>query len=68
MSDTQTSEWIEHDGKGIPVGIRLDDEVQRKYRDGVVGSWMSTREAQNLGMWTHRNSDDDIVAYRVVKP
>lgn len=66
MADTQTSEWIEHDGKGMPVGI--DDVVQRKYRDGLVGKWLSTRKAQNVEMWTHRDHDDDIIAYCVVKP
>jgi hypothetical protein len=65
---SKQDEWIEHDGKGFPSTIGNDEKIQRKYRDGLVGQWRTNREAQNLEMWTHKDDDSDIVAYRVVKP
>jgi len=68
MTDAEKSEdgWIEHGGKWIPVGF--DDVVIRKYRDGLVGAAMSTRDAGTPELWTHREWYDDIIAYRVVNP
>lgn len=67
-----TSEWIQHDGKGMPVGAQ--EMVEITCRDG----WMSKRPtwAEELtdaaeetgGMWVHGGYGTDIISYRVVPP
>lgn len=67
MSDTQTSEWIEHDGKGMPVDG--DTIVCIRMRDGdeTPASWNTAAE-EWIWTWGERDRTGDIIAYRVVKP
>ena len=76
MSDTQTSEWIEHDGKGMPV--RQDEFVVVKFRvpgDGfdlqrpTQARWLDMSGGEtSLWVFSDKYPEDDIIAYRVVKP
>lgn len=73
MTDTQTSEWIEHDGKGMPVDG--DTEVEVRFPDGFVASAVSasywhgrTDEASSWVVPRWGNRGARISAYRVVKP
>ena len=64
------SEWIEHDGKGMPVDA--DVRVFVKTRDGWTdedfdeawraGSWGGEDETSN---WIHFGNHAEIVAYRL---
>ena len=64
MSDTQTSEWIEHTGKRRPV--HKDERINVQFRGGSRLDWYVV-DAGVLD-WVHRGNSSDIVAYRVVKP
>lgn len=69
-----TTDWIEHDGKSIPVDA--DTLVYVKFRDGkssvnpdpVMASWWHGSGGV-ASCWLHNdhNCNADIVAYRVVK-
>jgi hypothetical protein len=69
MADTQTSEWIEHDGGGMPVG---DDEIVHiRMSCGWCDENMEASEA-HFWNWDWPEYPDpsplDIVQFRVVKP
>lgn len=77
MTEAQTSEWIEHDGKDMPVdGKTL---VLCRFRDGTdeeaegdpptLASYWHDDDLE-CSNWFHGNSQcgAEIVAYRVVKP
>ncbi len=77
MSDTQTSEWIEHDGKGMPVPD--DTLVLCRFRDGTDEEQKGSPPVRasywhddylDYSNWFHapRPCGAEIVAYRVVKP
>lgn len=62
------SEWIEHDGKGMPKHMTNSTPVQVKFDDGSVA------EPMPAGFWDARPSNweshrgiSEISAYRVVK-
>lgn len=64
--------WIEHDGKGMPVDG--ESKVYVKCRDGwsddirtiLLPAKYWHNDDPELSMWVHKESDYDIVAYRVV--
>jgi hypothetical protein len=67
------SEWIEHDGKGIPVPANTEVEV--RFRDGDPVGTLEPKLAWTWGEnsidsnWVHHPklpSRDDIVAYRII--
>ncbi len=74
MTDTQTSEWIEHDGGPMPVDaetlviVRFRDgreELERQASKAIF--WGDGSDVDSN--WSHEApSESDIVAYRVVKP
>lgn len=64
MGDTQTSEWIEHNGKRRPV--HKDERVTIQLRGGKRLS--DPVISADMLDWVHRGIASDIVAYRVVKP
>jgi hypothetical protein len=55
--------WIKWHGGENPVGQSV---VVRKYRDGLIGAPLSTREAGTR--WQHTGDDGDIIAYRPTSP
>ena len=63
MASGKEQEWIEHDGKGMPVG--LQQRVAVRHRNGIVGKVMA---AKFYG-WGHRPDAPgyDIIAYRIVE-
>jgi hypothetical protein len=77
MTDTVTilkaSDWIEHDGKGMPVSP--DTKVIVRFRDGEEEGPDQAEYAECWGMcgcgsnWSHEfPSPSDIVAYRIILP
>lgn len=62
------SEWIEHDGKGMPF-IPTQTMVDVWFRDGRMDKGFSAGWYAPWGgshdHWTHENSKRDIVAYRL---
>ena len=71
--NTEGGEWIEHDGKGMPVDGEAVVDVM--FPDGEVvtahkaGFWdYSDRNSSNWVVPQWGNSGSRIIAYRVVKP
>lgn len=69
MTDT---EWIEHDGKGLPVPE--DTLVLVKYRNGINGEDIRPQRAYKWGaggVWSNWNHavpcGSDIIAYKVIE-
>lgn len=69
----QMGEWIQHDGKGMPV--RPETSVQIKARNGYSeDGWNSAETAafwaedERDGGWNWKGQGGDIIAYRVVHP
>lgn len=71
----QNSEWIEHDGKGMPVDSKVLVDV--KFRDGAedcydrtAGFWhdFETEDHSNWVSDQRSPCSDDIVAYRIHTP
>ncbi len=67
------SEWVEHDGKGMPVAedcfvlVRFRDRSPHYENSGserMAGSWHSN--VPRYSNWHHEGTSGDIVAYRVV--
>lgn len=76
MTKYTYSEWIDHDGNGMPVGP--DVLVAVKFRDGFdwyedfplcADNWHSNI-SPNFSNWHSLNDDDDalITAYRIATP
>ena len=60
-----SGEWIEHDGKGMPVGA--DVLVQVEARDGLSQMTPTqARDVSNLFLWDGDRPAWDIVRYRIV--
>lgn len=66
------TEWIEHDGKGVP-DLPKGTEVYLRFRDGVGENWSPEEfdywlpdSSDPRDYWTADGSHNDIVAYRVV--
>lgn len=69
MGDGSLSEWIEHDGKGIPVDA--DQPVFVKFASGWKDEHLGHSQASYWEWeWERVGTPwpSDIVAYRVVKP
>lgn len=72
MADTQTSEWIEHDGKGMPVPpetkvyVRFADS-ETDERD-MTGQFIPPERADWWGESWVCDPEREISHYRVVKP
>ena len=70
--NTEGGEWIEHDGKGLPVDV--DADVTLLFRDGDTrtgraGFWHDDGSAEcSNWIWFGGEPEIDIIAYRVVKP
>lgn len=65
MTDTSSmveipDDWIEHDGKGMPVSKYERVEIRNAYGEEIAGR-------ANEFEWVH-GRDCDIIAYRVVSP
>lgn len=66
----ENGEWIEHDGKGMPVGG--DTRVEVRFRDGFEGSitnavYWDDGERQYSNWWDSSISPKvDITHYRIV--
>lgn len=60
-----TDDWIEHDGKGMPV--KHGAMVSLRLRDGTVFDKYEVH-GDDEDLWKHLWGEADIVAYRVVKP
>jgi hypothetical protein len=63
------SEWIEHDGGGMPVPG--DTHVEVKFRDGDIltgqaGYWDSEGDDGTNWRFVKSDPDFDIVAYRII--
>jgi len=63
-----TEEWIEHDGKGIPVDFKTKVEVEYKPALHETRPVYGSIKRASKYRWTHDNDVSDIIAYRVVKP
>lgn len=65
MSGEELGDWIEWSGGECPVAAGVMHE--RRYRNGDTGIYR-----QKTGImprtWAHFDDDDDIIAYRVVRP
>ena len=65
-----TDGWIEHDGKGMPVGG--ETRVQVRYEDGIESSELPARfchsKQKRFDDWSRSKGSRHIIAYRVVKP
>lgn len=65
------SEWIEHDGKGMPVPA--ETRVELRFRDGdtrfgAAGTWDSDGDEGTQWRFLASDPDFDIVAYRILSP
>lgn len=63
------SEWIEHDGKGMPVPG--DTQVELRFRDGdtrtgTAGFWDDGGDDGTQWRFLASDPDFDIVAYRII--
>lgn len=64
----QSNGWVTHDGGPCPVDGDIIVEPQyRGDEDREKGIRISMTNACHLAWW-HDGEDDDIIAYRVVKP
>lgn len=67
----EMSDWIEHDGKGMPVDV--DATVSLLFRDGDVrtgraGFWNDDGSAEcSNWVWGDAETEIDIVAYRIAE-
>lgn len=70
-NNTEGGEWVEHDGKGMPVDGDELVEIRCRNEDlwkaifpgrGDIGA----SKASSL-RWPHRGTSGDIIAYRVVE-
>lgn len=64
-------EWIEHDGRGVPLGLSIYAEVQVKYRNGSLGrslvKYLDCHDRDGSLWWNSEDApEDDIISYRVV--
>ena len=68
---TNSDDWIEHTGQGLPVALNANVQVQFRFdRDRRTAGRSNTLYGVPahglLDCWTHQDAQSDIVAYRVV--
>lgn len=67
-------EWIEHDGKGMPVDgcavvdIKFRSPIEPIYDGFKASHWAGNGPADDCWLFSKDSPENDIVAYRVVKP
>jgi hypothetical protein len=70
MTAERRDDWIDHDGKGLPVDV--DEKVELRFRDGDTrvgraGFWHSDGDEGTQWVFDESDPDYDIIAYRVVQ-
>lgn len=62
-----SSEWIEHDGSGIPVTEETLVDFKRRCDIEPDALWRPEEFRAGDLRWSHIGSSRDIVAYRIVE-
>ena len=71
---TDTSEWIEHDGNGMPidgsaiVDIKFRSLIEPEYKGFKASHWAGRGPEDDCWLFSKLSPENDITHYRVVKP